>query len=89
MDESIISETSVLISTPGVPLAVRDNRRPHERRLAVYLILASTVLERLAFYSLAINLVITLKSTEPNWDPSNSTTALFIFLGKKYYSSYK
>jgi bacteriorhodopsin len=82
MDDSSTDETSVLIPASGVPLAVRDNRRPYERQLAVYLILASTLFERLAFYSLAINLVVTLTSTELNWDSSTSTTATFIFFGK-------
>ncbi|CAF0713867.1 unnamed protein product [Adineta steineri] len=80
-------ETTVLISSTGIPSAVSDKRSPNQRRLAVYIILASTIFERLAFYSLAINLVVTLKSTEPNWDPSNSATASFIFFGTSYIST--
>ncbi|CAF0976439.1 unnamed protein product [Rotaria sp. Silwood1] len=87
MDESILGESAVLITDHGVPLAVRDNRHPNERQLAVYLILASTIFERLAFYSLAINLVVTLKSTELNWNSSTSTTASFIFFGTSYIST--
>ncbi len=84
MEESTIEETAVLLPRTGVPLAVRDNRQPHERKLAIYLILASTIFERLAFYSLAINLVVTLKSSELNWSSSTSTTVPFIFFGKSF-----
>jgi hypothetical protein len=82
MDESSLEQTTVLIPRPGIPLAVRDNRRSYEKQLAVYIILASTVFERLAFYSLAINLVVTLRSSELHWSTSNSTTVPFIFFGK-------
>ncbi|UJR14271.1 hypothetical protein I4U23_001262 [Adineta vaga] len=87
MDDTNFGETTVLISNTGFPTAVRDGRSSSQRKLAIYLILASTVFERLAFYSLAINLVVTLKSTEPNWNSLNSTTALFIFLGTSYVSA--
>ncbi|CAF1137149.1 unnamed protein product [Rotaria sordida] len=87
MDESSLGETSVLIIDHGVPLPVRDNRHAYERQLAVYFILASTIFERLAFYSLAINLVVTLNSVELNWDSSTSTTASFIFFGTSYIST--
>ncbi|CAF2742258.1 unnamed protein product [Rotaria sp. Silwood2] len=87
MDESSLGETSVFITDHGVPLAVRDNRHPYQRQLAVYFILTSTIFERLAFYSLAINLTVTLKSTELNWNPSTSTTASFIFFGTSYIST--
>ncbi len=81
MDESSIMETTMLIPIPGIPSPVRDNRRPNERQSAVYVILVSTIFERLAFYSLAINLVVTLKSSELQWNSSTSTTASFIFFG--------
>jgi hypothetical protein len=80
MDESSTEETTMLIPTSNVP--ARDNRRVNERQLAVYLVLSSTIFERLAFYSLAINLVVTLKSSELKWNSSASTTASFILFGK-------
>lgn len=58
------NETSLLLSWTGIPYDVPDNRRPYQRRLAIYFILASAALERLAFYSLVINLVITLQTSE-------------------------
>lgn len=82
MEDSSAGERTVLIHSTVSNLPIRDARTPNERQLAVYLILISTVFERLAFYSLAINLVVTLKSSELNWNSSNSTTASFIFFGK-------
>jgi hypothetical protein len=82
MDESSIMETTTLIPNVDIHFVSPDHRQTYERRLAIYLILASTVFERLAFYSLAINLVVTLKSSELKWDSSTSTTASFIFFGK-------
>lgn len=83
MDESSIAETTMLIPTSSVPLPTQDNRRSLQKQLAVYIILISTIFERLAFYSLAINLVVTLKSSGLKWTSSNSTTASFVFLGRK------
>jgi hypothetical protein len=85
MDESSIMETMMLIPKIDIPFVATDHRRTYERRLAVYLILASTLFERLAFYSLAINLVVTLQSSELKWDSSTSTTASFIFFGKFFF----
>jgi len=82
MSDLSTSESSLLISRSGVPLDVPDNRRPYQKQLAIYLILASTTLERIAFYSLVINLVIILQLGELDWDPGNSITLSFIFSGK-------
>ena len=82
MSGTRINETSLLISRTGIPYDVPDNRRPYQRQLAIYLILASTILERVAFYSLVINLVITLQTSELDWDSGNSITVSFIFTGK-------
>jgi hypothetical protein len=61
------NETSLLLSRTGIPYDVPDNRRPYQKRLAIYFILASTALERLPFYSLVINPVITLQTSELDW----------------------
>jgi hypothetical protein len=52
-------ESTLLISRPGIPTAISDRRKPHEKTLALYLILASILCERIAFYSLGDNLVPT------------------------------
>jgi hypothetical protein len=82
MNDLSTSESSLLISRSGVPYDEPDNRRSYHKQLAIYFILASTALERLAFYSLVINLVITLQLSELDWDPGNSITVSFIFSGK-------
>jgi len=82
MNDLSTSESSLLISRSGVPFDVPDNRRPYQRQLAIYFILASTTLERIAFYSLVINLVIILQLSELDWDSGNSITVSFIFSGK-------
>lgn len=82
MDVSNIDEKRPLLSRHSIPADVRDNRSPCQRRLAVYFILASTVFERLAFYSLIANIVLILNSREFNWNSLNSITALYIFTGK-------
>ncbi|CAF0905534.1 unnamed protein product [Rotaria sordida] len=87
MNDLDSNETSLLIPRPGVPYDEPDNRQSYQRKLATYAILASTALERLAFYSLVINLVITLQLSELDWDPANSVTASFIFLGTSYIST--
>jgi hypothetical protein len=87
MDESNISDTVALIPRFSVPSPVPDNRQPHEKRYAVHIILASIVLERFAFYSLTINLVINLKSSELDWDPLHSTAVSLLFFGEIPFSS--
>jgi hypothetical protein len=82
MSDQRINETSLLISRTGVPYAKPDNRQSYQRQLAICFILASTALERIAFYSLVINLVIVLQSNDLSWDPDNSITVSFIFSGK-------
>ena len=81
-EESTLSETTALLRRTGVPAAVPDNRSRSEKQRGVYLILASTIFERLAFYSLAINLVFNLNYSELNWNRSNSATVSFLFFGK-------
>lgn len=81
MDESSLVEETQLLSSSETPSLVLNNPRLYERRFPVYFVLLSTVFERLAFYSLAANLIVILKSEEFQWDTSSSTTASFIFFG--------
>lgn len=75
-------EIRLLISIPGIPSKIRDTRRSYQQKLAVYFILASTLCERIAFYSLVANLVLVLKSSQFKWNSRNSATALYSFAGK-------
>ena len=84
MNSPSIDDTSLLIPRSGIPASVRDTRRPYEKKLAIYLILASTLFERIAFYSLVGNLVVTLQSSELlDWNSRHSLTALFLFSGHR------
>jgi hypothetical protein len=87
MDKSYKDDDEVtpLIPRPGIPTAIRDTREPYQQQLALYLILASILCERIAFYSLANNLVLTLQSNRTvGWDVEHTTTASFIFFGKSF-----
>lgn len=59
MNRSNANEITPLIPRIGIPAAVRDRRQSYEKQRAVYLILASTVFERIAYYALAATLAIT------------------------------
>ncbi len=83
---TLYEEEAPLISIPGIPAAVRDNREPREKQRAVYIILASTLFERIAFYAIAANLVISLGPDTPlHWKPADSFIATLIFTGNKYF----
>jgi hypothetical protein len=83
MDASDRQETAPLIFRHGIPAGVRDTREVYQKQLAVYLILASTLLERLAFYALIFTLSTTLQSHEPfHWNSRHTKTASYIFSGK-------
>ncbi|CAF1102360.1 unnamed protein product [Rotaria sp. Silwood1] len=87
MADISVDEVSPLIfrnaHIPNVP----DNRTIFQRKLSVWLILLSAGLERLAFYSLAGNLILFLTSDNIHWTPIHSVTASFIFLGTSYISA--
>ncbi len=87
MDTSYEEEAAPLIPRYGIPAAVRDTRKPYQKQLAVYIILASTLFERIAFFALTTNISLTLKSNRAtfvsDWNPRYSPTGLlYIFLGK-------
>ena len=85
MDASNEEEATVLIPDPIISTTIRNVRRPYEKRLAVYLILASILLEDVAFYSLDLNITNGLSSnTTFNWTDKHSSTTADIFDGKYY-----
>ena len=77
-----VDEVSPLIFHPATIPNVPDNRTEFQKKLSMWLILLSAGFERLAFYSLAGNLVLFLTSDNIQWTPIHSVTASFIFLGK-------
>lgn len=71
----------VLVS--NTPTTTRNSERSCQNQLAVYLILMSLLLERMAFYSIAANLTVGLGQGSPlQWSDKNIIIAEFIFTGK-------
>ncbi len=86
-EEEEEEEVIPLVSRPGIFSPVRDIRQNYERQLAVYLILASILFERIAFYSIATNITVTLQSNQTfKWSPQHSSTVSNIFSGKSFYN---
>lgn len=75
------SEHGPIIMADGVLPPIIDNRPVLHKKISVYLILISTTLERIAFYTLAVHLVVSLQTPELHWNSKNSTNASFIFFG--------
>jgi hypothetical protein len=83
MNESTEEETVPLNPNDDIPTAARDTRRPYQRQLAVYFILASIVFQLTAYYVLDANIASVLNQNGTlNWTDHNSSTALYIFEGK-------
>jgi hypothetical protein len=83
MTDTSVDETSPLIFHPPRISNIPDERTLFQRKLSVWLILSSAGFERLAFYSLAGNLVLFLTSDRMHWSSTHSVIVSFIFLGKK------
>ncbi len=82
MATSNVNEATPIIPRPNTLLPVPDNRSKYQKQLSVYIILASILFERIAFYSLAANLILYLNSEKLHWKSKQSVTALNIFYGK-------
>lgn len=75
-------EAAPLVPRPGIPTAIRDTRKPYQKQLAIKLILASLLFERISFYSIAANLVTSLGSNSIlKWKYPDTLIATFIFSG--------
>ena len=77
--------TVSVISRNSDSLLTRGTGQTRGNQLAAHLILASTLLERIAFYSISANLVLSadVKSDKSSdWTVSNSSMASFMFSGK-------
>jgi hypothetical protein len=82
-----MTDTNVDETCPLIFRSPRKSSKPIERtafqqKLSVWLILLSAGFERLAFYSLAGNLVLFLTSNNIRWSSIHSVTVSYIFLGK-------
>lgn len=84
MNASDIDEIAPLMSRPGIPPPVPDNRPSFHKKLAVFFILASTLFERMAFFSLEnyVQLFFNQDTAAGRWDTtSNSMVLLLSFSG--------
>lgn len=88
MTDTNIDETSPLIFSQSQNRDLASNERTDlQRKLSVWFILISAGFERLAFYSLAGNLVLFLTSEQVRWSSVHSVTVTLIFLGTSYISA--
>lgn len=79
-DDRIDERVPLIFRTSSSPPPV-DNRTQFERKLAVWFILIAVACERLAFYSLAGNLVLFLSSDAIRWSSIHSVGGSFFFFG--------
>ena len=84
MTDTSIDETSPLVLTQSLSRDSSDGRTDLQHKLSVWLILISAGFERLAFYSLAGNLVLFLTSERVHWSSVRSIIVTLIFLGSDY-----
>ncbi len=78
-----VDETTLLVPNHDTPTIEQDVRPSYETQVALYLILASIMFERAAFYALDLNLPDSLNFNETlNWTDDHSSIATYIFNGK-------
>jgi len=82
MATTSIDEGAPLIFHPSRAPTKIDSRTQFQKKLAVWFILLAVGFERLAFYSLAGNLVLFLTSHAIGWTALHSVSASFFFFGK-------
>jgi hypothetical protein len=82
MNISTIEESQESVRRLSITLAARDTRPNYQKKLAEYLILTSVLFERMAFYSLASNLVLYLQSARLQWDSKDSALAVYMYYGE-------
>jgi hypothetical protein len=83
MDTSNEEEIVPLIPNDSIPTTARDTRRPYQKQLALYFVLASILFESIAFSSLNLTLPHSLHFNETlNWTYEHSSIAEYIFAGK-------
>lgn len=84
MDVSSADDNTLLIPIIGIPAPIRDNRQPYQKQLAIYMILASTLFERAAFYSLAANFAPSLQLSGDD-NCKTAFTGAFLFSGSSNF----
>lgn len=75
--------TVPLISRASIPNPVKDDRKPYQKQIALYIILACTLFERFAFYTLAANLSFNMESDKAKLSNLGPTSISYIFSGMR------
>ena len=84
MTTEILEDSIQVVDDPDRSRSTHDTKKLGQKQLAVYLILASTLCERLAFYSLSSSLVSYLTNPASlKWSHDLSVATLNIFYGKR------
>lgn len=85
MDTINAEETTSLIPNHDASTAVRDDRRSYQEQLVTHIILTCILFQSIAYYSLEVNIVPTLKESNGtlNWKSANASAAMYIFQGTK------
>ena len=81
MTDSSASELSPLLLRNVSSRRSSLQRSAINAKISIWLILISAGFERVAFYSLAGNLILFLTSNHARWSPMHAVTVSFIFLG--------
>ena len=84
MDGSCEEEGPEVVAS-RIPPIVQSIDSSSQNQLAIYMILACLVLERIAFYSIAASLTVSLDKNFLEWHDANILTAEFIFTGKNVF----
>lgn len=80
MYRSNTDEIAPLMPIIGIPTPINDRRESHEKTRAVYFILVTTILERIAYYALVATLAI---GADPGKCPSvEGPLATLVFTGQ-------
>lgn len=83
MERSHADERTPIILRHEVPSPVRDTRESYQKQLAIYLILASTLIERIAFYTIVATLSVVVDPDECSGKGGPIVT--LIFTGASYF----
>jgi len=84
MTTEILEDSIQAVDDSDRSRSTNDTKKLCQKQSAVYLILASTLCERLAFYSLSSSLVSYLTNPAAlKWTPESSVATLNIFYGKR------